>query len=153
VVSPIKTIVFWLVIGLSALLLWQVVKSGSQSTALPEISYSQFMSDVEAGDVARVTISGDRARAEYRTPGKTVRVVVPQSQNAMLEALRSKGAEIWFKDSGNESSTSLQLLGTWAPLILLGLLWLYMMRQMRKSPSTRPRAISPGPGTGLDNSV
>jgi cell division protease FtsH len=148
--KTIKAVVFWFVIGLSSLLLWQVVKTSStQQRAIPEISYSQFMSDVDAGDVVRVTISGNRARAQYRTEGKTFQVIVPHSQETMLASLRSKGAEIWFKDSGTESSWPLQVLGTWAPLILLGVLWLFMIRQMQ----TRGRVRKPGDVPGVDDGL
>ncbi|MGA8868797.1 MAG: ATP-dependent metallopeptidase FtsH/Yme1/Tma family protein, partial [Candidatus Sulfotelmatobacter sp.] len=124
------------------------IKAGpTQRTAVPEISYSQFMSDIDAGDVVKVTISGNRAQAQYRTEGKTFQVVVPHSQEAMLAALRSKGAEIWIKDSGTESN-SLQLLETWAPLLLLGVLWLYMIRQMRKGTRVRKPGEMPGVDDG-----
>jgi cell division protease FtsH len=41
-----------------------------------------------------------------------------------------KGINVTFRDM-NSGSWSLQLLGTWAPLILLGALWFFMIRQMQ----------------------
>ena len=56
--SMIKTVVFWLVILISAMLLWQVVKNANRNTQqVSEVSYSQFLSDVDTGRVAKVTIA------------------------------------------------------------------------------------------------
>jgi len=45
--STVKTVVFWLVIVLSAFLLWQVVKAGSGAQKEQPIIFSQFLADVE----------------------------------------------------------------------------------------------------------
>lgn len=147
--KTVKTVFFWFVIGVSALALWEVVKAGPPDQGIPEISYSQFMSDVDSGEVARVTISGTKVRAEYHAEGKPFRVVAPHSQEAMLTALRSKGVEIWFKDSDTESSWPLQLLGTWAPLLLLGALWFFMIRQMRRAAMIQKQGANVGVNDGL----
>lgn len=51
--------------------------------------------------------------------------------------------EIRFRDT-NTANTTLQLVGTWAPLILLGALWILMIRQIRQK---RPPSC---PAGGLD---
>ena len=48
----------------------------------------------------------------------------------MLKNLQSKGVVINFRDV-NSGNLPLTLLGTWAPLILLGALWFFMIRQMQ----------------------
>jgi cell division protease FtsH len=48
----------------------------------------------------------------------------------MIKTLRDKGVNITIRDNSNGSWT-IQLLGTWAPLILLGALWFFMIRQMQ----------------------
>ncbi len=37
----IKTVVFWIVIGISALLLWQVVKSSPAQQGIPETTWQE----------------------------------------------------------------------------------------------------------------
>ena len=44
--STVKTVVFWLVIVLSGVLLWQVVKAGGSSSKDKDISFSTFLADV-----------------------------------------------------------------------------------------------------------
>ena len=56
--STVKTVVFWLVILLSAIVLWQVVKMGGGGQKEKEINFSQFMTDVDQGNIKEVTVSG-----------------------------------------------------------------------------------------------
>ena len=123
-----KTFVLWLIIVAGALLLWQVVKSDRSQRPTPEISYSEFLSRVEGGGVSRVTISGSEIEGRGRD-GASFRVIGPAYQADLLEILRRKDVEIWFRDTAT-GSWPVQLLGTWAPLILLAALWFFMIRQM-----------------------
>ena len=49
--STVKTVIFWLVIVLSAFLLWQVMKAGSAGQKEKEVNFSQFLSDIVQGNV------------------------------------------------------------------------------------------------------
>ena len=68
--STVKTIVFWLVIVLSAVLLWQVVKAGSSGPKEKTISFSEFLSDVDQAKVAEVTITGTEVRGKFKDDPK-----------------------------------------------------------------------------------
>jgi hypothetical protein len=126
--STVKTVIFWLVIVISAFLLWQAVKSGGEPRS-PEISYSEFLSQVESGNVRKVTISKTRIIGTYRD-GRLFRVFAPMSQDALLQTLHNKNVEIWIKDTdeGNWPSWLLNI----APLVLLAALWFFMIRQMKR---------------------
>jgi len=130
--SNVKSVVFWLVLVLSAFLFWQVVKAGPNTQGVPEISYSEFLSQVEGGSVSKVTISGNRVTGQYRD-GHSFHVTAPTSQEGMIKLLHDKNVEIWFKDR-NETAWPTWLLNL-APLIVLAALWFFMIRQMRQRPS------------------
>ena len=141
----VKTLVFWLIIVVSAVLLCQVTKSSGTGRSSPEISYSEFLSQVEAGNIAKVIISGTQIDGKYRD-ATTFRVVVPSSQQGMLETLHKKNVEIWFRNTaqGGWSGWLLNL----APLILLAVLWMVMIRQMRlKRTQTSGSGIAPTDST------
>ena len=127
--STVKTVVFWLVIGLSALLLWQVIQAGRSGQKEQEINFTQFMSDVDQGKVREVTVDGMQVRGKH-TDNSAFHTTVPSNYPDMIKTLREKGVNITFRDASN-GSWPLQLLGTWAPLILLGALWFFMIRQMQ----------------------
>jgi cell division protease FtsH len=124
----VKKVVFWLVIVISAFLLWQVVKAGQNEPKTVEVSYSEFLSQIEAGNVINVTISGNVVNGHYRN-GNSFRVTTSASQEVLIEKLREKNVEIWFKDSSNGGRRAWLL--NLAPLILLAALWFFMIRQMR----------------------
>jgi cell division protease FtsH len=126
--ATIKAVLFWACIAISAALLWQTVRTAPKPGHTPEISYSQFISEVEAGRIARVNISGNRIQGQYREGNGTFQLTGPNDAGPFLDKLQGKSVEVWFRDGG---SMPLQLLGTWAPLILLGALWLFMIRQMQ----------------------
>jgi cell division protease FtsH len=127
--STVKTVVFWVVIGLSALLLWTVIQQGRGGQKDKEVNFSQFMSDVASGNVHEVTLDGQQVRGKYRD-GSPFHSTVPANYPDMYKTLNDKGVSVNIKDV-NSGSWPLQLLGTWAPLILLGALWFFMIRQMQ----------------------
>src|SRR6266436_9194443 len=111
-----RTLVFWVVIVMSAFLLWQVVHAGP-GPDLREISYPDFLSRAESGNVAKATISRNEILGQAQD-GSRFRLVPPPSMEGTLRLLHDKNVEIWFRGTPNEG-WPIQLLGTWAPLILL----------------------------------
>ena len=128
--STVKTVIFWLVILFSAFLLWQVVKAGNAGPKEKEPDFSLFMADVDQGNVKEVTIAGMEVHGKYRNDNSTFHTTVPANYPDMIKTLRDKSVNITIRDNSNGSWT-IQLLGTWAPLILLGALWFFMIRQMQ----------------------
>jgi cell division protease FtsH len=144
----IKTLIFWLVIVVSAFLLGQTVKSGSPARAVSEISYSNFLARIASGQVSAVTIAGSVVNG-VDAKGDSFRVIVPLNQSAMLDALQQHGVEIWFRETPEQGWPNWIL--NLAPLVLLAALWFFMIRQMQKrrsggdgpSSSTPPQESKP----------
>ncbi|HLO07717.1 MAG TPA: ATP-dependent zinc metalloprotease FtsH, partial [Terriglobales bacterium] len=128
--STVKTVVFWLVIVLSAFLLWQVMKAGNAGQKDKSVSFSQFLTDVDQGNVKEVTINGQEVRGTYRNDNSAFHTTSPSNYPDMIKTLRDKGVSMNIRDI-TSGSWPLQLLGTWAPLILLAALWFFMIRQMQ----------------------
>lgn len=129
-----KTLMFWAVVTVSAFLLWQVVRNNSTEQAIPEISYSDFLTRIANGQVSRVVIAGAVVRGTG-SKGERFRVIGPSSQSPMLEALQGKGVEIWIRESSEQGWPSWIL--NLAPLVLLAALWLFMIRTMQKNARLR----------------
>jgi len=127
--STVKTIVFWLVIILSGVLLWQVVKAGSSSAKEREINFSEFESQVDQGNVTEVTIIGQEVRGKFKNDKASFHTTVPPNYPDMYKTLHDKGVNMTIKDAqGGGWPTWLLNL---APFILLGALWFIMIRQMQ----------------------
>ena len=126
--STAKTIVFWLVILVSAFLLWQVVTASHAGPKEKEINFSQFLSDVNQGLVKEVTVTGMEVRGKYRNESTGFHTTQPANYSEIYNTLQSKGVNITIRDVSNSSWNWLINL---APLALLALLWFFMIRQMQ----------------------
>ncbi len=89
-----------------------------------------------------VTITGSRVQGQYRDRKGTFRLTGPSDPGVYLDTLRVKDVDVWFKEAP-VGSLPLQLMGTWAPLILLGALWFFMIRQMQRKGAIVQRVGSP----------
>jgi cell division protease FtsH len=127
--STTKTVVFWLVIVLSAFLLWQVVKAGGAGQKDAEINFSKFMAEVDQGNVKEVTIIGMEVRGKFQSDSSLFHTTVPANYPDMIKTLRDKNVAITVKDISNGSWPSWLL--NLAPLVLLAALWFFMIRQMQ----------------------
>ncbi len=87
------------------------------------------MAEVDQGTVHEVTVDGMQLKGKHRD-GSMFHTTVPANYPDMIKSLHDKGVSMTFRDA-NSGSWPLQLLGTWAPLILLGALWFFMIRQMQ----------------------
>jgi len=126
--STVKTVVFWLVIVLSAFLLWQVVRAGSNGQKEKEITFSQFLSEVDQGSVKEVTITAQEVRGKEKD-GSPFHTTAPVNYPDMIKDLRGKDVSINIRDVTNGSWPTWLL--NLAPLILLAALWFFMIRQMQ----------------------
>ena len=126
--STVKTVVFWLVIVLSAFLLWQVVKAGGAGQKESEFNFSKFSSEVDQGNVKEVTINLQEVHGKL-SDGSTFHTTVPTNYPDMIKQLRDKGVNITVRDASSGSWPSWLL--NLAPLILLAALWFFMIRQMQ----------------------
>src|SRR5213082_155168 len=94
-----------------------------------ENNFSQFMTDVDQGNIKEVTLSGVEVHGKYRNDNSIFHTTVPQNYPDMIKTLRDKGVNITIKDISNGSWPTWLL--NLAPLILLAALWFFMIRQMQ----------------------
>jgi len=127
--STVKTIVFWLVIVVSGVLLWQVVKTGGAGSKTKEINFTEFMSQVDQGNVQSVTLLNSDVQGTYRNEKTPFHTTVPANYPDMIKVLRDRNVNITVKDGsgGNWPAWLFNL----APIILLAALWFFMIRQMQ----------------------
>ncbi|HYX51849.1 MAG TPA: ATP-dependent zinc metalloprotease FtsH [Candidatus Limnocylindrales bacterium] len=131
--STFKTVILWVVLLLVGVVLWNLIQHGSSGAKEAEISYTDFTNAVGQNNVKKVEIEGNLARGEYNTPvdGKTnFRAYVPTNNPEMLKALdANKATKVTFKD-GSGSNWPMLLI-QFSPLLLIGVLWFVMIRQMQ----------------------
>jgi cell division protease FtsH len=127
--STVKTVVFWLVIVLSGVLLWQVVKGANSGAKERDITFSEFLSQVDQGNVSEVTIVGPEIRGKFKNDKATFHTTSVEGYPDMIKEMRDKGVNITVKN--NQGGGWPTWLLNLAPFILLGALWFIMIRQMQ----------------------
>ena len=93
-----------------------------------DFNYSKFLESVDAGEVDKVIIQGDKIRGRLSS-GNGFEVVAPEDPE-LINTLVNKGVEIEAKQiegRGFFQSLLLNLL----PLVLFIGVWIYLMRQMQ----------------------
>lgn len=126
--STVKTIVFWVVMLATALLLWQVVKTGNPAKE-QELSFTKFMDEVEQGKVSEVTIYGASEVRGTLRDNTHLKTIIPVNYDDLIGILRDKGVVINVKESSNSSWVN--ILVNASPFLLLIGFWIFMMRQMQ----------------------
>ena len=127
--NRIKNIAFWLVIVLSGVLLWEVVKSGGTGAKETEISFSKFLADVDHGDVNDVSIIGTDIHGKYKSSATGFHTIAANDPD-LIKNLRDHGVNISVKDNSSNNGWRTYLLNL-SPLILFAALWFVMIRQMQ----------------------
>ena len=125
--STVKTIIFWVVIAISAVALWQVVKTANSGQKVKDINFSQFMANVDQGTVKEVTLTGMEVTGKT-TDGSSFHTTAPANYPDMIKKLQEKSVSITVHDVNSGSWGWLVQL---APLALLAALWYFMIRQMQ----------------------
>jgi len=128
--STVKTIVVWVVILLSIVVLYQVIKSGGGNKE-KEIYFSpDFMNYVDQGNVEKVSISLENYEAQGQLrDGTTFHTAIPPNYPHLIDVLTDKHVQVTYKpvSSGNWQS----YLMFFGPVLLLGAFWFFMIRQMQ----------------------
>jgi len=126
--SNVKTAVFWVVLICVAVLLWTVVRSGK--TAMEEEkTFTQFITDVEAGRVKDVTITGSQVKGTYKDSNSPLRTVIPANYPDIYTLLQDKAVNVNIEDTSTNNWVSLLINAI--PFVLLLAFWIFMMRQMQ----------------------
>ena len=124
----IKNLLVWTVIAVVLMSLFSGM--GNRNTASEEYNYSEFMQQVQTGQVESVVISGREITGSLKS-GQTFMTFSPETDNSALvgELLNSK-----VKISGKapeKQSFLAQIFIHWFPFLLLIGVWIFFMRQMQ----------------------
>lgn len=98
-------------------------------TSETEITYSQFLQQVEQGRIAKITIKGGLIKGSYTSGGSFV-TRGPTDTTSYLDDLKKQGVEVEFKEA-SEGNWFFSLLISLLPVLLIIGLWVFMMRRMQ----------------------
>ncbi|SPD73964.1 protease, ATP-dependent zinc-metallo [uncultured Desulfobacterium sp.] len=119
-----KNLALWLVITLMMVILIHIFRQPDRGASV--ISYSDFLSMVEAESIIHVTIQGDNITG--MSANGMFKTYSPKDPE-LIKLLRSKGVKITAKPE--DDSSWFQVFVGWIPMLLLIGVWVFFMRQMQ----------------------
>ncbi len=126
-----RNIVLWAIIALLLIALFNLFDQGqSPRTSAHEVSYSQFIEDVNSGRVKSVTIAGDRITGTYSDNATGFQTYSP-GDASLVERLESRNVQINARPESDGSNSIFGYLLSWLPMILILGVWIFFMRQMQ----------------------
>jgi cell division protease FtsH len=121
-----RSIALWLVLGLMFLLLFNIFSR--QQPREPEIIFSDFLNQVDKGQVRSVTIQGNLIKGET-TANEHFKTYAPYDPD-IVKTLRDKNINIAAKPAEGDPWWMVALV-QWFPVLVLAALWIFFMRQMQ----------------------
>jgi cell division protease FtsH len=122
-----KNMALWVVLLLMILLLVTVLKQ--TKTAPQEITYTEFLTKLEAGEIEKVTMEEGHVSGRLADGGDFA-TFVPPVYDTLVPRLQEKGVQITARPK-RESSVWQQMLIWWVPFLVLIGLWVFFVRQMQ----------------------
>jgi len=144
---PFKAMVFWVILVIVLLVAFQMFEMGK--TPQYRISYSEFLSQVDAGNIKSITFKGVEVRGEFSTavqvpmPNASDRdhtrevkvqqfvLALPTEDKDLPQHILDKNPNAVVEGQVPGGSTWVKILTSGIPLLLIIGLWLVIMRQMQ----------------------
>ena len=125
-----RNLIVWVVVGLLLVSLFNFFQESPTSSNAREINFSQFVAEVEAGNVEEVVISGDSITGKL-ADGQRFSSYAPPNDPTLINRLTERGVSITAKPDTSNAPTIWGILLSWFPMLLLIGVWVFFMRQMQ----------------------
>ena len=124
--STLKSLVFWMALVVVGVLVWNF--STKFQTAAKPMNFSEFMTAVDAGQVVRVTITGNEITLVNKA-NENFRTYAPPQFEGLANRLIERNVVVQAREPA--ASPWAALLYSWAPILLMIGFWIFFMRQMQ----------------------
>ena len=125
----LRSFIVWTILAFALLGLYNFVQGPIISSDQSEISFSQLLAEVDAGNISDVEIAGDNITGHY-SDGREFETFSP-SDPTLVQRLYNSGVSITAKPQKNGGPTLIGVLISWFPMLLLIAVWIFFMRQMQ----------------------
>ena len=122
-----KSLIIWVIIGLGLMVVFN--KFNDQSENKNNVAYSQFISEVENGQVKSLVIEGGTKSSQWirgeRKDGSKFATYAPFDPELVNDLIKNK---VSFSAKPQEESLLMSIFVSWFPMLLLIGVWIYFMR-------------------------
>ena len=127
--STLKNIAIWALIGFLVFLILDFFNASQNPKTQTNISYSEFLNQIEKGSVSSVEIKGNNIKGTYSS-GDEFFTYSP-GDSGLIEKLQKNNIEIVASPLEGDGPSLFDVLISWFPMLLLIGVWIFFMRQMQ----------------------
>ncbi len=125
----LRNVAIWLGVVFVLIMAYSVLQRGGPTGRAGEVSYSQLLKNIDAGQVKSAEINGQQVKIASPDGKTTYTVNAPPNSEDLIKRLEARNAEIKIQDGGRFSLVNLFL--NMLPILLLIGVWIFFMRQMQ----------------------
>jgi cell division protease FtsH len=127
--ANLRNFALWVIIVLLLLALFSLFQNPSQRAVSNDVTFSQLLTEVEAGRVRDVVIQGNEISGTF-SDGRHFQTYAPNDPN-LVQRLYGKGVQITARPPGEQVPWFVSLLVSWLPFLALIGVWIFLSRQMQ----------------------
>jgi cell division protease FtsH len=124
-----KNLALWIIIGLLLVALFNLFQNSSSRGPHAQLPFSDFLGDVERGQVTDVIIQGNTIQG-HLSDGRAFSTYAPNDPN-LVDRLRNHDVRISAAPVEDNMNSVLSILISWFPMLLFIGVWIFFMRQMQ----------------------
>jgi len=125
-----RNLALWVIVALLLVALFNLFQpTGGQNRTQLQVAYSDFLNEVNQGQVRDVTIQG-RTVTGQMTDGRTFSTFTPEDPT-LVSRLTERGVRVVARPEESDVNPLFQILISWFPMLLLIGVWIFFMRQMQ----------------------
>lgn len=124
-----RNAVLWIIMGLFLMAGFHFFQRSTLAPTVQPIIFSDFMTDVDHGNVKDVIIKGTTVSGKMAS-GTLFVTTVPNYPH-LIDKLTEKGVSITVAHPDDGGSTLFQIFISWFPMLLLIGIWVFAFRQMQ----------------------
>ncbi|HLO78148.1 MAG TPA: ATP-dependent zinc metalloprotease FtsH [Magnetospirillum sp.] len=124
-----KNLALWVIIALLLVMLFNLFQTNSKQPGMGQTAFSDFMADVDRGQVKEVTIQGYNISGRFNDDRPFTTYMPPDTD--IVPKLRENQVKIWATAPSDDQPTLWGVLVSWFPMLLLIGVWIFFMRQMQ----------------------
>ncbi len=125
----LRNIVLWFFIALIVFGLFNLFSNTSGDKNTVDLTYSQFLDEVEAGSIKDVIIRGNNINGAFED-GRSFKTYAANDPT-LVDRLNDRGVNISAAPLDDGYPSLLGVLISWFPMLLLIGVWIFFMRQMQ----------------------
>ena len=127
--NQFRSFAVWIVIALLLFALFSLFQGQSMRANSSEISYSEFLTKINNGEINSITASMNGDVVAKTADGRTLTTYAPVSED-FLKTIREKNVSAEFRPPQSDSFLSNALI-YWLPMLLIVGVWVFFIRQMQ----------------------